>query len=154
MQPVPSALRTAFTDIDQSAIDAWWAGLPDESRSDVTRLCDERLDACFFGVATADGEAVPKVRGGRFVPTDDTWGLEEWGPGYFEHLMQHPELVLVWEPPEPKLAFGCTRHPLARACWINGRVPADFACPFSSGSDCLMQQLLGRTIRWCRVVKR
>jgi hypothetical protein len=113
----------------------------------VARLCDERLDACFFGVVADDRDrVVPKVRGGRFVASDDEWGFDEWGPSYFEHLLQHPELVLIWDQTERTFHTGCTRHPAARACWDSGCVPSDFACPFGSAA-CWMRPLLGRRVR-------
>src|SRR5688500_15097014 len=94
---VPSQLRAVYSDVDRDAIDAWWAGLDDGARKEVARLCDERADACFFGVVADERDhVVPKVRGGRFIADDDSWGFDEWGLSYFEHLIQHPELVLVW----------------------------------------------------------
>jgi hypothetical protein len=78
-------------------------------------------------------------------------GFDEWGLSYFEHLMQHPELVLVWDATERSFHTGCTRHALARACWARGEVPGDFVCPFERGGDCLMRPLLGRRVRWRRV---
>jgi len=132
---VPSQLRRVYADVDRAAIEAWWGGLDDEARADVARLCDERADACFC----------------RFVADDDAWGFDEWGPSYFEHLIEHPELVLVWDPPERTFHTGCTRHPLAQGCWSSGAVPRDFACPFANGSTCLMRPLAGRRIRRRRI---
>lgn len=152
MIEVPSQLRRVYADVDRAAIEAWWGGLDDEARADVARLCDERADACFFGVVADERDhIVPKVRGGRFVADDDAWGFDEWGPSYFEHLIEHPELVLVWDPPERTFHTGCTRHPLAQGCWSSGAVPRDFACPFANGSTCLMRPLAGRRIRRRRI---
>jgi len=148
MTQVPSQLRNVFADVDRAAIDTWWNGLSESAQQDVARLCDERVDSCFFGVVADDREhIVPKVHGGRFMPHDDAWGFDEWGPNYFEHLIAHPELVLVWDESERKFHTGCMRHALAQACWSNGVVPGDFACPFASGTDCLMLPLLGRKVR-------
>ena len=70
--------------------------------------------------------AIPAVQGGRFVSSDDD-GREEWTPGYFEHLLQHPDLVLAYEPPH-RVFYICTQHAAARACAENGacelQVPA------------------------------
>lgn len=77
-----------------------------------------------------------------FIPHDDAWGLSEWGPGYFEHLLQHPEMVLLWEPAERTFHIGCTRHSAARACLESGRVPREFACPFDSRS-CPLEPIRG-----------
>jgi hypothetical protein len=79
-------------------------------------------------------EQVPTVKGGRFVPPDDARGLAEWGPGYIEHLLQHPELVLLWEPAQRTFHIGCTRHAAARSCLESGGVPKGFACPVGSAS--------------------
>ena len=147
--PVPAALVSASKEVDRAAVQAWWDGLSDDARAEVARLCDRRLDACFFGVVADERDhVVPKVRGGRFVASDDEWGFDEWGPSYFEHLLQHPELVLVWDPPQRTFHTGCTAHPAARACWGAGAgdVPADFVCPFARGV-CLMQPLMGRRVR-------
>jgi hypothetical protein len=76
MTQVPSQLRSAFADVDRVAIDGWWGGLSEESRAEVARLCDERADACFFGMVAGERDhVVPRVRGGRFVPEDDSWGV-------------------------------------------------------------------------------
>jgi hypothetical protein len=87
------------------------------------------------------GERVPAVRGGRFAPSDDD-GRDEWSPGYFEHLLQHPELVLAYEPARRTFHFGCTQHAAARACLAVGRVPAGFACPVGALS-CPLAPLSG-----------
>ena len=143
--PVPAALGTAFAEVDRAAVEAWWEGLGDAQRAEVARLCDERLDACFFGVVAEERDhVVPKVRGGRFVASDD-----EWGPSYFDHLLAHPELVLVWDQTERTFHTGCTRHPDAQACWGKGAVPGDFACPFASDA-CLMAPFMGRRVRRVR----
>jgi hypothetical protein len=118
----------------------------------MAHLCDERLDSCFFGVVADERDhVVPKVRGGHFVPSDDAWGFDEWGPSYFDHLIAHPELVLVWDQTERKFHTGCTRHPLAQACWSSRTLPGDFVCPFANGIECLMRPLLGREIRVRRI---
>jgi hypothetical protein len=137
-----------FSDVDREAIATWWEGLSDESRTEMAHLCDERTESCFFGVVADERDhVVPKVRGGRFIPDDDSWGFDEWGLSYFDHLVAHPELVLVWDPSEQTFHTGCTRHPLAQACWPSGEVPGNFTCPFASGSECLMRPLLGRRIK-------
>ena len=81
MIEVPSQLRRVCADVDRSALDAWWEGLDDDPRAHVARLCDERVDACFFGVVADDRDhIVPKVRGGRFVADDDASGSTSRGP--------------------------------------------------------------------------
>ena len=147
MNAIPSSLSNAFPDVNRQVIEAWWAGLPPNAREEVARLCDERLDACFFGVVADERDhVVPTVHGGRFVPTDDAWGFDEWGRSYFDHLMAHPELVLVYDPTLRTFHTGCTRHPLARACWVSGSVPSGFGCPFGNIA-CLMRPLRGRRLQ-------
>lgn len=151
MQPVPTSLVNAFLDVDRQIVEAWWAALPSESRDEVDHLCDERLDACFFGVVAAERDhVVPTVRGGCFVPTDDAWGFDEWGLSYFDHLIAHPELVLVYDPAQRTFHTGCTRHPMAQACWSSGMIPINFLCPFHT-SACLMRPLIGRRVQRRRV---
>jgi hypothetical protein len=95
-----AAVPTGTADI----VREWWSSLADDERQRLADLWDERLEVCFFTPqADAAGNVddwsqIPKVVGGRFVPTDDTSGLSEWGPGYFEHLLSHPELVIVCDP--------------------------------------------------------
>ena len=131
----------------------WWASLSDADRRRVAGLWDERLEVRFFApqpdpAGRLDAwDGVPAVRGGRFVPHDDD-GRGEWSPGYFEHLLQHPELVLAYEP--PLLTFGiCTQHAEARACVAAGVVPTDFACPLAE-ADCPLLSLRGATLTAAR----
>ena len=150
MVPVPTTLIDVLQDADAQVVESWWTALTSEARDDVARLCDERLDACFFGVVADDGtHVVPTVRGGRFLPSDDAWGFDEWGPSYFDHLIAHPELVLVYDPTARAFHTGCTRHPSAIECWASGSVPATFTCPFGS-ADCFMRPLLGRRVQRIR----
>jgi hypothetical protein len=82
----------------------WWSSLSDTDRRRLSGLWDQRLEVCFFAPQIDDAghidrwDQVPVVSGGRFVPHDDD-GRSEWEAGYFEHLLQHPELVLAYEPP-------------------------------------------------------
>lgn len=142
MSPIPAGLVDDLAGLDMGPILDWWASLTEAARSAVVSLCDERLDACFFGPTPDDPEApVPAVLGGRFIPHDDAWGLAEWGPGYFEHLLEHPELVIVYEPTLQTFHIGCSRHPAARGCLAAGWIPSDFRCPLGS-RDCPMRRLL------------
>ena len=148
MQAPPDNLTRVFGDVDRSEINTWWLSLSDDARDEVARLCDERLDRCFFGIVADDRDhIVPKVNGGKFVPGDDAWGYDEWGPSYFEHLLEHPELVLIFDPTQRTFHTGCIRHADARACWQDGAVPQGFECPFTSAA-CLMTPLKGRRIYW------
>ena len=122
---------------------ASWDGLSTADQGELTALCDTRQDDCFFGVSATDDDP-PTVRGGRFIPHDDAWGLEDWGPDWFDHLMEHPELVTMWEVASLRTFHLCTRHPTARATLAAGHIPADFACPFAS-ADCPMRKLVDAT---------
>ena len=147
MNAIPTTLSNVFPEVESQVVEAWWAGLPPDAREEVARLCDERLDACFFGVVADERDhIVPTVHGGRFLPADDAWGFDEWGPSYFDHLMAHPELVLVYDPTLRTFHTGCTRHPAAQACWSAGSVSSDFVCPFESPA-CLMGPFRGYSVR-------
>jgi hypothetical protein len=138
MIEIPSSLIATLPTGAETVARGWWDSLTDADRQQLIDMWDERLEVKFFSPQcsdagdTDDWERVPKVRGSRFVPTDDTRGLEEWGPGYFEHLLQHPELVIVWEPEQRTFHIGCTSHPAARECMKSGQVPVDFRCPLDS----------------------
>jgi hypothetical protein len=139
MEELPADLLAALPEASVEVAQHWWASLPDADRGRIAGLWDDRLEVCFFTPqvdATGrvdEWEQVPPVAGGRFVPHDDR-GMSEWEPGYFEHLLQHPELVLAYDPPLRTFHIGCTRHPAARACLAAGAVPAEFVCPIASGS--------------------
>jgi hypothetical protein len=72
-------------------------------------------------------EQLPTVRGGRFIASEAD-DRAEWEPGYFEHLLKHPELVIAYEPPR-RVFYICTQHAAARAGLEVGLVPSEFACP-------------------------
>ncbi len=138
MVELPGDLLAAIPPASLDVARRWWATLSEADRLSIAGLWDQRREVHFFApqpdeAGRLDGwDEVPAVRGGRFLPPDDAWGLAEWGPGYFEHLLQHPELVLLWEPAERTFHIGCTVHALARSCLASGGVPAGFACPADS----------------------
>lgn len=152
MDEIPSQLLEATPDIDADAIRRWWEGLAESDRREVAALCDARREA-FFGLGADDGQA-PTIRGGRFIPHDDAWGLAEWGPDHFEYLLEHPELVMAEDSTYRVFHFGCTRHSAARACLEAGSISRDFRCPFAS-SECPMREILasmgGRPAKLLRV---
>lgn len=135
MLDFPADLLAAIPAGSEPVARQWWASLSEDDRRQVAGLWDDRREVRFFLPQADDAgrldawEQVPRVEGSRFVPRDDAWGLAEWGLGYFEHLLEHPELVLLWEPAERTFHIGCTRHQPARACLESGEVPADFVCP-------------------------
>lgn len=140
MVEFPADLMQAIPRGAVPAARSWWDALPEPERRQVASLWDDRLEVHFFSPQADesgrldDWAEVPTVEGGRFVPRDDAWGLAEWGPGYFEHLLQHPELVLLWEPERRTFHIGCTAHAAARSCLVAGQVPAEFACPAGTPS--------------------
>ena len=117
MLPIPAQLTQTFAEVDQGAIAVWWSGLSDEHRAEVARLCDQRADTCFFGVV-ADESELPEVEQG-LCDEDDVRPVDEWAPSHFEYLLNHPELVLIWDETEPTFHVGCTAHADARRCWKN-----------------------------------
>lgn len=127
---------------ETGAIKAWWDSLSAEARAEVSFVCDERQDGSFFGPIPDDQSGpVPGVVVGWFVPHDDAWGLEDWGPDFFEYMLGHPEQYPIWEPTSRTFHIGCTAHPAARACLAAGRIPADFRCPAGS-PGCPIRRLL------------
>ncbi len=143
MTPIPSQLTETFADIDQGAIASWWSKLSDAHREEVARLCDTRADTCFFGVVSDESE-LPAVERG-LCEEEDVRPVDEWAPGHFEYLLNHPELVLIWDEAEQTFHVGCTTHADAQACWKRSEVPAGFECPLVR-SDCLMGPLRGRRL--------
>ena len=153
---LPPELRALVPHESSPVIERWWDTLDEADRQTVARLWDERLEIYFFTPRADEAgqldawEQAPRVRGGRFVPHDDAWGLAEGGPEYFEYLLDHPELVLLWQPAIRVFHIGCTRHPAARACLTAGAVPVDFACPVESPA-CPLRPLRGARLARPRV---
>jgi hypothetical protein len=156
MEQLPPDLMAVLPDGAGPVVERWWAGLTDADRQRVAGLWDNRLEVCFFAPQpdAAGGmdlwEEVPAVQGGRFVPSDDD-GREEWLPGYFEHLIQHPELVLAYEPPR-RVFYICTQHAEAQACVAAGVVPPDFVCPLAEEA-CPLMSLRGARLSATKHVK-
>jgi hypothetical protein len=147
MITLPADLLSALPDGSEPVATAWWATLRDEDRNRIAELWDERVEVRFFTPQEDEQgcqdhwDAVPTVKGGRFMPSDDD-GRGEWQPGYFEHLLQHPELVLAYEPEHRVFHIGCTQHEAARRCLREGQVPREFECPFKR-EDCYLHSLRG-----------
>ena len=153
MVEFPSDLIAALPQGSESVARDWWSTLSDDDRRQIAGLWDERLEVKFFTPQRSeagrqdDWEHVPDVEGGRFIPSDDARGLKEWGPGYFEHLLQHPELVLVWEPERRTFHIGCVQHPAAQQCWKVGEIPPEFTCPLDLSTCPLLSLRSSRRIR-------
>jgi|GEM_PF-2100893 len=149
MRPVPPHLLQGFADIERADIEAWWRSLTNETRAQITQLCDERHEACLFGILGT--EDAPEIETGHFLPgaedpQQSLQGEGAWNQDQFDYLMNHPELVVVWDPETRSLHIGCVAHFKARQCWQNMAVPADFSCPFHRGDTCLMVPFRGRKI--------
>ena len=148
MIELPDELRAAISPASGLTVLRWWAALTEADQRQVVALWDHRLEAHFFEPQTDEAgrldhwNQIPRVRGGRFVPHDDAWGLAEWGPEYFEYLLAHPEFFPILDPEFRTLHIGCTRHAEARACRDSGQVPRDFTCPAASAS-CPLRSLRG-----------
>src|SRR5262249_1291287 len=111
---LPAGLRDAIPASGLAPADRWWSSLDPADRDRIAGLWDERLEVHFFTPQADetgtqdDWDQLPRVAGGRFVPSEDDMGRAEWGPGYFEHLLQHPELLLAYEPAHRTFHIGCT----------------------------------------------
>lgn len=133
MDQLPHDLSASLPDGAAPVAERWWTALSEADRRRIAGLWDDRLEVCFFEPqANPEGsmdqwEQVPSVKGGRFVPHDND-GRDAWSPSYFEHLLQHPELLLAYEAPRRTFHI-CTQHPVARECVLAGAVPVDFSCP-------------------------
>lgn len=148
MTPLPRLLIDGFPKLEREAIETWWASLEESDRERICRLCDERADSCWFGMLDEEMPEFPKVVGGHFLPDDETLDdVGRWDDDRFNYLLNHPELVIVWDPPRRTFHIGCVAHRDARACWRSSAVPAGFSCPFER-PDCLMHPFLGRQIAW------
>lgn len=150
MLPLPEDLLASLPKGSETVAQEWWTSLSEENRLRIGQLWDERWEVRFFtpqaneAGCVDDWEHVPEVEGGRFIPSDND-GRKEWQPGYFEHLLQHPELVLAYEP-EHRVFHICTQHPAAQTCLAQGHVPFDFACPLNE-STCPMVPLRGGMLK-------
>ena len=147
MDELPSDLLACLPEGTGPVAERWWNSLSAIDRRAIAGLWDARLEVRFFAPQSNEAgsvdewDQVPAVTGGRFVPHDDD-GRGEWAPGYFEHLLQHPELIMAYEPVRRTFHIGCTRHPEARACLAAKAVPITFSCPIGSVS-CPLHKLRG-----------
>ena len=154
MDEIPPDLLAALPEGAASAARKWWATLEADDRVRLAGLWDRRLEVRFFE-PQADDEGkvdrwsqIPVVECGRFVPHDND-GRLEWQPGYFEYLLQHPELVVAYEPPRRTFHMGCTIHEAARECVRVGIVPSGFDCPLEL-EECPLLLLRGASLTNCQ----
>ncbi len=139
MIDLPESIRGCLPDALVAQAEQWWRELSDSNREEVQRLCDARKETFLFESFPMDGSGVT-VAGGKFLAHDDCIGIDEWGDDYMDYLMGNPELVLVHDPAHRTFHIGCTRHLDALQCYSDGRIPADFKCPFAS-TECRMKAM-------------
>jgi hypothetical protein len=141
MDEFPGQLLDGLSSADRTMVAAWWAELPDATRSQVADLYDPSRDNCFFGVAPGDTAThLPKVIGGRFIPRDEAACWAEWHAELFDYLVCNPELVFV-TPPVVRTFHICTHHKAAHAVLEARRIGSDFECPLGL-KRCPMRHLL------------
>ncbi len=137
--PLPTNLSDSIPDALIGDAERWWHSLNDDDRCELTSLCDSRREVFLF--ETFSGEDAPKVSGGKFIPHDNAFGINDWGEDYFQHLLDHPELIIVFEPKLRTFHIGCSRHADARRCFVDGGISNDFKCPYGV-TECLMHKML------------
>jgi hypothetical protein len=136
MDNIPDGLQNVIPVTERGTVQEWWSTLSAIDRQRIATLWDERIEVNFFAPQTDDSgrlddwNELPLVEGGRFIPHDDR-GFREWGPGYFEHLLQNPELVIGYDPEQLVVYHICSHHSAAQTCVAMGVVPAQFSCPVS-----------------------
>ena len=149
-QDLPADFVQSIPEGTEAVARHWWSSLSAADRDTIARLWDNRLEISFFAPQADDSgcvdawEQIPAIQGGRFIPPDDD-GRGEWMEGYFEHLLQHPELVIAYDPTQRAFHFGCTAESQARACIAVGRVPGSFHCPARS-TTCPFERLRGAAL--------
>lgn len=121
--------------------ESWWLTLADSDRCELQRLCDSRKNLFLFETFS-EAETQPKITGGKFIPGANEFGVADWGEDYFQHLLDHPELMIVHDPTHRTFHIGCSRHIEARQCFVDGKVSRSFTCPFAA-DHCLMHAILG-----------
>jgi hypothetical protein len=152
MSEPPSDLLSVLPSGTDQVVRKWWSSLSEEDQVQLSTQWDNRLEVCFFARQPDstgrldEWEQVPGVVGGRFVPTDDTTGLSEWGPGYFEYLLSNPELIMAYEPSRRTFHIGCQQHAAGKKCIERGEIAVDFRCPIST-SSCPFEALRGSSIK-------
>ena len=137
-QPLPQNLADSIPDQFSDDAIRWWQSLTETERKELTQLCDARREIFLF--ETFSDPDSPKVTGGKFIPHDDAVGFDEWGEDYFQHLLDHPELMIVYDAELRTFHVGCSRHVEARRCFTNGTISTSFNCPFRT-HDCLQHKI-------------
>lgn len=89
MEELPQTMLIGIPDEGRDVIWRWWETLTNETRGELIDMADSRREECFFGLVP-DGEVLPVVKGGCFIPHDDAWGFEDWEDNWREYLVEHP----------------------------------------------------------------
>ncbi len=137
---LPSSLIDSIPSVLLADAQRWWFSLSDSDRSELKMLCDSRREIFLFETFSGDDDS-PKVTGGKFIPHDHAFGINDWGEDYFQHLLDHPELMIVYDPELRTFHIGCSRHITARRCFAEGMVSDQFRCPFDS-PECVMHKIV------------
>ena len=131
-QALPDAFLRKCTVDERVEVESWWQNLDDDSQSDVCVLLDRRNDSRAFVYADDDSgrrdwHVLPV--GDEDLPFDDPRQyVRECEYEYFQHLLDHPELVIA--PPVVIRTFHiCVAHPEARRVAADGELTCDFQCP-------------------------
>ncbi|QDT65731.1 hypothetical protein [Calycomorphotria hydatis] len=141
-EPLPQNMADSIPEhLTMDAVD-WWESLETSERDELNQLCDARREIFLF--ETLDEANHRKIAGGKFIPHDDAFGINEWGEDYFQHLLDHPELILAYDAEQRTFHVGCSRHIEARRCFAEGMISKSFQCPFSSGNCRISKILSGR----------
>jgi hypothetical protein len=137
-QALPGTFLEKCTAEERTDVESWWQSLNDDSRSDVGVLLDRRNDSRAY--IYADDESGNRnwhvlPIGDEDLPFDDPQEYErEWQLEYFQHLLDHPELII--SPDAVVRTFHiCVAHPEARRVADVGKLTCAFQCPVDN-DDC------------------
>lgn len=138
-QALPDTFLEKCTEQERADVESWWRSLNDSSRSDVGVLLDRRNDSRAY--IYADDESGNRAWhvlpiGDDVLPFDDPREYErEWQLDYFQHLLDHPELVISQDAVVSTFHI-CVAHPEARRVATDGRLTCEFQCPVNDDDDC------------------
>ena len=141
MESLPTTLADSLPSELIGDAESWWETLEAADRDELQRLCDSRKNLFLFETFS-DADDKPEITGGKFIPGANEFGVADWGEDYFQHLLDHPELMIVHDPTHRTFHIGCSRHIDARRCFVDGRIAKSFTCPFGA-DQCLMHRVLG-----------
>lgn len=151
---LPEAMVSQLPAAALGVIQNWWAGLPEQSREELSVLWDARAASCEYALVQGSGsgpqwEAMPIQVGVEFMPADDVVDEEAWPVDFYEYLINNPELAIHFN---GCFFHICTAHPQARAAVRAGVIEAGFRCP-PKDEACRMETLL-RHQPGCKAVLR